>query len=695
MSISPNANKPNVQQSLKVTLDPTIERKFVRGTNLLEYRDAWDSCEKRVKLDKTKGLVLGTPLPRRDFLTHTLVVGGTGSGKTLMLEYLQTQVNEQISKYQDRMLVYDAKGETLSLLSALNAPTIVNDPFDTRCKPWNIAADCEGVDDAEKIAEILISDEGHKNDKFFLNASRALVKGAILALMEIKPNRWNLRDLVLTLLPKKASDLIAILEQYEPNDYLIERYLSKQEISTDRRVVDDPRLSQNVLASLAADIEKYQIPAMLWHNAAKSNGTFTISEWLNSTNTLVLGSSSRARTVINTINRVLMRRIIDIIKDRDNLASQATSGYTWVFLDELKEMGKVDGLNELLSFSRSKGVAVIIGIHTVPGLKAVYGDHEASEILGLCRNKILLRTDCPLTAEYLSSLFGSTEYLETQTNLSVTNSTGKSESISEGVSESKEEGTSKSEGNQAKGKWPFSPDRFGEAKPDRSETYLNIQASHSEGTGKSTERATSDSQEFSSGNTHNISHAIVSTVLPSEFLSLPDTDQNNGIHWYAICPEACYKGHQKLKDVTGSIPQKAPSRQPVDQAVKYTAKWSAGERVLLGLELRPPVWMLNNIPPSLLVARYELIKDLRKRIAAPLSKDKELYLQNFIVWHSRSLEALEYKVKKQDAEYRGTVQRIKEKLSSFYTARTPIEKMWFNEIGKYTLGEDWDEMFPQ
>jgi Type IV secretion-system coupling protein DNA-binding domain len=681
MSFEPRATDPNFQDVIKTALDPDIERKYIRGTELISFADAWDKCVERSNfLERSKGLVLGTPLPRKDFLKHTLVIGGTGSGKTLMLDFLQTQVNEQSHQYQDRMLVYDAKGETLSLLNALQVPVIINDPFDTRCKPWNIAADCQGADDAEKIAEILITSDENKDDAFFINSSRALVKGTILALMEIYPDHWDLRDLVLTLLTKNIEDLINILIQYEGNDYLVDRYLSNQEISSDKRVVNDPRLSQNVLASLAAKVEKYQIPAMLWHEAAKQNGTFTISEWLNSTESLVLGATSRARTVINSINRVLIRRIIDIIKDKENLSHNNIQGYTWFFLDELKEMGKVDGLNELLNFSRSKGVAVILGVHTVPGMKATYGDHEAEEILGLCRNKVVLRTDCPATAEYLSSLFGETEYLEIQRDLSITNSAGKSENNSEGITENEEEGT-----NQ--------PAKERKATNDTVLTY-------SKGNGRSTERSLGDSREISAANSHTMSHVITKTVLPSEFLRLPDADVINGVSWFGICPESCYQAQRDLSFFTDSIPAKQSSRLPVKQSIKHTIKWSLFERTLIGLELNyPDNWNIDG-SSHLTIIRKNLIGDLQKRIKRPLVFEAEKHLQKLQDWLAIMTEANRFILDEDQKNFQLLVARIKRDFTLLCVPKTSAESVWFQEVGKFAMGERewnnlWDSHMPQ
>lgn len=53
-----------------------------------------------------------------------------------------------------------------------------------------------------------------------------------------------------------------------------------------------------------------------------------------------------------------------------------------MFLDELRDLGRLDALNRLLLKGRSKNVSVVLGFQDIEGLREVYGDKVANEIVG-------------------------------------------------------------------------------------------------------------------------------------------------------------------------------------------------------------------------------------------------------------------------------------------------------------------------
>ena len=79
---------------------------------------------------------------------------------------------------------------------------------------------------------------------------------------------------------------------------------------------------------------------------------------------------------------------------------------TWLFLDEVRDAGKLDGLSSLLNQGRSKGVCTVVGFQDIEGMRTVYDPHEANEIIGQCDNKTVLRTESFPTAQRAESHFG-------------------------------------------------------------------------------------------------------------------------------------------------------------------------------------------------------------------------------------------------------------------------------------------------
>jgi len=161
----------------------------------------------------------------------------------------------------------------------------------------------------------------------------------------------------------------------------------------------------NVQYTCTSNLGKLRPIACLWEKASEK---ISLTEWVKSDSILILGNDENLRDTLDAINRVLFQRLSELILSQ----SESDTRRTWVFLDELKEMGKLDNLPRLLNEGRSKGVRAVLGWQQVEGIKEVYGDQLGLEIAGICATKALLRTDSPSTADYFCSLVGKSEYSE-------------------------------------------------------------------------------------------------------------------------------------------------------------------------------------------------------------------------------------------------------------------------------------------
>ena len=115
------------------------------------------------------------------------------------------------------------------------------------------------------------------------------------------------------------------------------------------------------------------------------------------------------------MNRLIFRRLSEIILSQQELLRfDANSRRTWMFLDEVREAGRLEGLSRLLTKGRSKGVAVVLGFQDIAGLHDVYGKEVAEELVGQCSIKAILRLNSPETAAWASRLIGSREVIESR-----------------------------------------------------------------------------------------------------------------------------------------------------------------------------------------------------------------------------------------------------------------------------------------
>lgn len=354
---------------------------------------------------------------------HFLACGSTGSGKTTLIRLLMQSVLPRIGTAPDeRALIYDAKQDILSILDGmqLSARLVLLNPFDERSAAWDIAADVTEPSTAQQIATILIPEEENAAQRFFSDASRHLLAGVMRRFIKTAPGRWTLADVVYAMLDQGR------LEQILSNDPDTTPLLT---------YLRDARTGNSVLSTVLTKMQPYEFIAAAWSRAEEK---VSLRDWVKGDYILILGNDEAQRSALDAINQAIFKRVVELVLAQDNSANRRT----WFFLDEVREAGKLDGLQSLMTKGRSKGGCVVLGFQDIDGMKDVYGEYLTSEITGQCACKALLRTDSAKTAEWASALLGEREFVEITNSSSTSEGSSKSlnhRSSSAGVSSSSSE----------------------------------------------------------------------------------------------------------------------------------------------------------------------------------------------------------------------------------------------------------------
>ena len=339
---------------------------------------------------------------------HFCVVGATGSGKTVTIRFFLQRLVPQLDEgpLQGRALIYDAKQDMVPLLAAMGGRCDVHilNPFDSRSSPWDMAKDITEPATAYQMASLIISDpdKADGNSMFFVNTMRNIMSAVIQSFIEFSPLEWTFRDVLLAMATE--ANLRLVLERTAKGRQVVEACIKQGETF------------DNIRASIEARISEYEIIAALWHTS--SGPSFSLREWLQSRSVLVLGNRESSRKVMDTLNALLFNRLVELINDGPEVSEETT----WIVLDEVRRAGKLDKLKDLLLFGRSKGASVLLGLQDVDGLREVYGQNVANEILGQCANKAILWLNSPETAKWASSLFGEEEVIDLHRNKSSSSS---------------------------------------------------------------------------------------------------------------------------------------------------------------------------------------------------------------------------------------------------------------------------------
>lgn len=286
-----------------------------------------------------------------------------------------------------RALIYDAKRDMVPLLAGLplSADIVILNPFDARSIAWDIARDLDDPATTLEMAAILFPTRPGDSQPFFNKAAQALGAGVMRAFMISAPGNWTLRDVVLAL--SDPNTLKLVLSSTPETQKLIVRYFQPEQTF------------QNIIQQLANETATLETIAALWHHSAHK---MSLREWLGGSSILVLGTDWTYTEALRALNRLIFKRLTQLVLN----ASESFIRRTWFFVDELKEAGNLDGLPSLMTNGRSKGVRVAVAFQDIEGLRHVYGDKPANEIIGMCANKAFLRLDSEATARWAAQTIG-------------------------------------------------------------------------------------------------------------------------------------------------------------------------------------------------------------------------------------------------------------------------------------------------
>lgn len=337
-------------------------------------------------------------IPLKYASTHIALVGTTGSGKTVTLKLLMEDLLPGIglTPQSHRAVIYDPKREFYSYLEALGIPEdsiLVMNPFDRRCRPWDMAADIRTPTDAENLAGILVPDKGEK-DQFWRSATLISIKAVVRYLNYKSPRTWRFRDLLLAL-----RDRIVIMQMIQDEPRL---HHYAQTYGSDNTAA-------NIMSTVLTKVERYEPIAALWHKAETVYGSQPVSltAWVNQSSILLLGRDAAAQTQMQELNRVILTRVMQLISNK----SETRIPDTFFILDEFGSLGEMSSIITLATEGRSKGASLIAGFQSDAQLVKNYGKEGAREIWGQFGHIAVMRLRDAETESWIAGLLGETEVI--------------------------------------------------------------------------------------------------------------------------------------------------------------------------------------------------------------------------------------------------------------------------------------------
>lgn len=313
-------------------------------------------------------------LPSEQGVGHFLVSGTAGSGKTLLIDELMFSVLTRMGKGEGkRALLFDFKGDMFEKVKAM-APTVgvyILNPYHPEGVAWDIAADITSDQAALALAAALIPEDRSQN-AYFTNAARILVVCVLKSFIRNLPGTWTLRDLVIAC--ENAENLHTVIEHSEE---------AKRETSA---ILAESKSIHDVISTISTRITPLRTVAALWEPLRKRGKVQSLRNWRAEESVLILSFVPELKAALQAINETIITLTTLVVLSGPEIPSEKRGEtQSWLFLDELREIGFLPTLSGFLNAGRSKGACVCMGIQGIEGMRIVYGKEQADEITGQCK----------------------------------------------------------------------------------------------------------------------------------------------------------------------------------------------------------------------------------------------------------------------------------------------------------------------
>jgi len=333
------------------------------------------------------------PIDWQDEQQHFLLAGAPGTGKSLSLKWMMSDIRNRGQK----ALVYDPVGDAVELFYRPGFDIILN-PLDERDAGWYPWGDLERHD-LPALAKMLVPDPSGQADPFWANAAQAVLQALFSQCQTI--------DEVIRLgLMAEDEELRAVVRKAGMIG-----------------LVGAEKTFSGVRATLAAPLQKIA----LLHNRTladhQQGRSFSLVDWVRNDNDgrwVFLLSDKGQAAALAPLHAIWLNTVVRAALS----AKPSPHRRIWMFLDELPSLGKQEMLAPALSEGRKFGLVGVLGLQTIQQLREIYGREGAAVLWGLPKNRLMLRISDQETADMISAEIG--EYQRRR----ITTSTNQSQNTS-------------------------------------------------------------------------------------------------------------------------------------------------------------------------------------------------------------------------------------------------------------------------
>jgi type IV secretory pathway TraG/TraD family ATPase VirD4 len=371
-----------------------IDTEHLRGLQLLtgpehqrQLNGGWLKQAYHQAIGEVSGIRIGpVALPRKHEFRHILIVGETGTGKTVLNRHLLHEVQDR----KESAIIYDPECEFVAEFYDENRGDVILCPTDIRSPYWDpwleMRERFKPIDAAALATSIIRGMPRNNTEDYFQRNARALIRGMFEAIP-----------------PKDQDKLEAFANFLKQTRDEIREHL--EHTSAPAAVIDpgahDSGGGQGILGVADTAIEGFAyLP-----RRDQTYRTWSARQWAADPHGWVfLTSEVTTKAAVESIQGIWLDCMVRWLRSRP-----IGSKHVWVFIDEGASLGYQNEIKEVLARGRKRGISVLLSVQAISQLREIYAHDGATTLLSAPSTKVIFRIDESEMAEWASRLLGERE----------------------------------------------------------------------------------------------------------------------------------------------------------------------------------------------------------------------------------------------------------------------------------------------
>ena len=386
-----------------------ISSRLFYGNSVSQNTPPKESAGTKIKLSGTHAGKPSVFTLDSDVLSkHTMLIGGTGCGKTTLFYHFVSQLKQNMTK-DDVMIIFDSKGDFYSKFYSKSKDIVIGNSrqYSNDSEHWNIYKEilADGWEERDFIIntqEVCKSffEERTKNttNAFFPNAARDLLSAVITTFIRegkkdpaIK-KEFFYNNKLKEFLDLSDSQMIMDLLGDSPDANAVLSYIN-----------GDNAQSQGVLS------EMYSIIREIFIGVFADKGSFSMREFVRNkgNKTLFIEYDLSIGSMLTPVYRLMFDLAL-----KEALGRNKPQGNVYLICDEFKLLPHLRHIDDGVNFGRSLGVKVFAGIQSIEQLYEIYGQSRGRNIAAGFSSVYAFRSNDSASRDFISGLFGKNIILE-------------------------------------------------------------------------------------------------------------------------------------------------------------------------------------------------------------------------------------------------------------------------------------------